>query len=627
MKRLFQVIFLLIALKGTAQLAPESQSPLNFFQDRNPITGASRSEPIWSEDFSEGLPGAWENVANGGVAHWEYRGPMTNPTSEIGTQGSCVITGSNGVPINSPTRTNGFVIFDSNFWDNPSLPCTEANFGSGQAPGPHYASLTSPAIDLSNHFNVALVFNQYLRMYTGAHAVQISTDNFNWTTIRNFDLNTNIFSGAVDEQITIPISFYAGGQPNVKIRFVFDGQYYFWQLDDLCIVEIPENDIRMLSSNYGAFDFYNPGNPTGFEWMEYSKYPQTMSPTLKFSANCMNMGSLFQNDCKLNVEVRNSATNTLLHQDTSNEGFAIPQASALTLRADVFTMPANTGEYYIAYAETQSETDFVPEDNLDTLGFEITPVTYARDNGATSTLYYPNPAYAGQNFEIGNIYLVTAPDLSCYSVSVALGLGSVIPGSVYASIYTFNTDDQVDATLIGTSNPIQITADMLNDFGDEIITTLEFNDPIPVVNGQTYFVAIGSDNGADHVIIGLSGKADVFTSWIKLGDEWFYIPHKPVVRMNFGDLVTINDLPQQPQKLAIYPNPANSKTTIDLSNWQNTSVDIVVTNMQGEKIITAFLPQNHGNFMDIDTSNLSPGCYLINIKGAKAVAALRLIKS
>jgi hypothetical protein len=627
MKKLFQIVFLCMALNGAAQLSFENKAPLNFVQDRTQPVGALRSDAIWSEDFSGGMDGTWENVTAGGIAHWEYRGPMTDPTSEIGTQGSCVIAGSNGVPINSPTRTNGFVIFDSNFWDNPSLPCTEANFGSGQAPGPHYATLTSPVIDLSDHFNVALVFNQYLRMYTGSHSVQISTDNFNWATIRNFDLAFNTFSGAIDEQISIPISLYAGGQPNVRIRFVFEGQYYFWQLDDLCIVEIPENEMTMLSANYGAFDFYNPGNPTGFEWMEYSKYPQEMAPTLKFSANCMNMGSFYQNNCKLNVEVRNTDTDMLLHQATSTEGFAIAPASALTLRADIYTMPANTGEYYIAYAETQSETDFVPENNLDTLGFQITDVTYARDNGTTSTLYYPNPAYAGQNFEIGNIYLVTAPDLSCHSVSVALGLGSVVPSSIYASIYTFDAGDQVNATLIGTSNSMQITTDMLNDFGDEIITTLEFNDPIPVNNGQSYFVAIGSDNGADHVIIGLSGKADAFTSWIKIGDEWFYIPYKPIVRMNFGDLVAVNELPGQSKALAIYPNPANTKTTLDLCNWQNTALTIQVSNMQSEMIHSEFLPKNHRNLMDIDTSQLLPGCYLISIKSVKTVVVLRLIKS
>jgi hypothetical protein len=627
MKRLFQVAFLFVVLKGNAQLTPENKAPLNFFQDRNPINGASRSEAIWSEDFSADIDGTWENIAAGGVAHWEYRGPMTNPTSEIGTQGSCLIAGSNGVPINSPTRANGFVIFDSNFWDNPSLPCTEANFGSGPVPGPHYATLTSPAIDLSGHYNVALIFNQYLRMYSGAHTVQISTDNFNWYTILNFDLNTNNFSGAVNEQITIPISAYAGGQPTVRIRFVFDGLYYFWQLDDLCIAEIPENDMRILTSHYGAFDFYNPGNPTGFEWMEYSKYPVEMSPTLKFSANCMNMGSQFQNNCRLNVEVRNAATDMLLHQATSDEGFAVEPASALTLRADVFTMPPSTGEYYIAYSETQDETDFAPENNLDSLDFEITPVTYARDNGATSTLYYPNPEYAGQNFEIGNIYLITAPDLSCHSLSVALGLGSVIPSSIYASIYTFNAGDQVDATLLGTSNPIQITSEMLNDFGDEIVTTLEFNDPIPVVNGQSYFVAIGSDNGADHVIIGLSGKADAFTSWIKLGEEWFYIPYKPIVRMNFGDLVGVDNLTQEFSQLAIYPNPTETRATLNLSRLQNTPLEISISNMQGAKIYSESLPKNHGEMMDIDTSNLASGCYLIKIKSAKSLVFLKFIKS
>jgi hypothetical protein len=75
-----------------------------------------------------------ENTESSGIAAWEYRGPLTTPNNEEGSRGSCIAEGTTGAVLLSETWSNGFVIFDSNWWDNPDNPCTDENFGTGPAP-------------------------------------------------------------------------------------------------------------------------------------------------------------------------------------------------------------------------------------------------------------------------------------------------------------------------------------------------------------------------------------------------------------------------------------------------------------------------------------------------------------
>ena len=87
--------------------------------NRPELQGGSR-DVIWFEDFANGIPSDWTSTETSGIASWEYRGPNTTPGVDVGSRGSCVAPGTVGQPIVSPSAANGFVIFDSNWWDNPS---------------------------------------------------------------------------------------------------------------------------------------------------------------------------------------------------------------------------------------------------------------------------------------------------------------------------------------------------------------------------------------------------------------------------------------------------------------------------------------------------------------------------
>jgi len=104
------ILFSIALLFGAVALA---QGPSGIVVDINRITtSGDRETLIWGEDFSDGLPGSWLAAEDGGIANWEYRGDNTTPNNEIGSRGSCSSNGA-GAPIQSPTWTNGFMIFDT----------------------------------------------------------------------------------------------------------------------------------------------------------------------------------------------------------------------------------------------------------------------------------------------------------------------------------------------------------------------------------------------------------------------------------------------------------------------------------------------------------------------------------
>jgi hypothetical protein len=564
MKSLFTLSTLLVVAEVMMAQYHFTPAPGSYGLDPHSFgsEGSSR-DVIWSEDFSSGFNSGWNSFGQGGVANWEYRGPNTTPNIEVGSRGSCVV-GNLGDPIMSPTAANGFMIFDSNWWDNPDLPCSEANFGSGPAPGPHFATLTSPSIDLSAYGSVALKFNQYCKRLTGEARVEVSIDGgFNWYPVFT---NPEVPNPTLpDAEQVIQISTYVAFQPNVRIRFVFDAMYYYWQLDDVALIDTYSNDLAITGYNYGDFNLYDPSHPTGYEYMQYSKYPVAMAPDLKFSATATNLGGIYQSDCRLHADVISHPAGTVIHQASSIEGFIINPGESLQLRAGNYQMEPTTGEYKLAFHVNQAEAEEDESNNSDTTFFYINDVQYARDRIFASAVYMGTPEQADIEYELGNVFHITADGLSCHSITVGVGVGSSSPAQIEGRLYSFDISSGVEAVLLGTTQPVDLNASMLNGYGDQILTNLVFDTPIQLPAGDAYYVAVASDNGVDNFVCAMSGTADEGTALVRyFPNDWYYLDMLPMVRMNFGPYNAVNEQASPIAHLRVYPNPATDEVQIEL---------------------------------------------------------------
>ena len=596
-------------------------APGTYIHSRNASNSSNRETVIWSEDFANGIPANWNNSGAPALALWEYRGPSTNPNQLVGSRGSCLPDGNVGEAIASTTSANGFVIFDSNYWDNNLNPCTVDNFGTGQAPGPHLSYLTTAAIDLTGFANVALEFEQYIRYYLGNTRVEISIANGPWEV-----LYTNILDQGITttntQTVRMPLPAAAGNQSNVKLRFVYDGLYYFWQLDDVRLVQGYANDLLIENSSYGDFDFNNPDHTTGFEMMEYTQYPSAFAPLLHLKSNVFNFGTNTQTNIALNARVMDDNSGALLYENASPVLPSLAPGADSVLVSGEFQMEQVVADYSVYFNSLQNETDENTENSLDTLHFKITPVTYARDENSLGSMFLPSEAFANAPFEMGAVYLLPSGQ-QLHSVSVAMGEGTTLPCSVYATVFPFSLSTGIGGAIASTQD-IAVTEADINSFGEASMKVLSFDSPVFLSQGL-YLVVVGSSSSAFQAVIGLSGKSEDLSAWVRFNNsntELFYLTRTPMIRMNFGPVSNITEQ-SFGQSFQIFPNPATESLSILLNEKETATIEVfdeTGRRMHMQKTNTEV------SKIEMNVSEFSSGIYTVRVTQANHASAQIFIK-
>lgn len=362
-------------------MGPEEVRTTNVNQRSN-----QKENTIWSEDFSGGIPSTWVNAGFDGFGNtldsalWEYRGPNTSPNNTVGSRGAYA---NPATVIASPTASNGFIIFDSDYLDNAG---TAGNFGNGKAPAPHVGTLTTGTINVSAVQNVELRFNSYHRYFEGRALVAFSTDNgVTWPDTVAVHPNLAVNAGtATDEVAGLNVSSYIGGQANVRMRFIFDGNYddpgasgsgaayYFWFIDDIELNELPEYEMRFTewqgapaqdmifgpaagSSKMGILSKNDDLHATGSD----------QSRNIEFDANVYNYGFGTINNASLAVDIVDAASGTLVSTFTSTgSGTILPgdtlDYNTLNTYGNAFT-PTARGTYNVVYKVVSDSTTVVSD--------------------------------------------------------------------------------------------------------------------------------------------------------------------------------------------------------------------------------------------------------------------------
>ncbi|MDR9375296.1 MAG: hypothetical protein RI565_10575, partial [Schleiferiaceae bacterium] len=365
-----------------------------------PAVPDAQSSSIWSEDFTNGIPNTWSQNGSPATALWEYRGPNTTPDNTTGSRGAFV--GTNG-PINSSTASNGFVIFDSDYYDNGG---NSTNLGGGSVPAPHTGRLITEMIDLSNEPQVELKFESFVRRFQAGFFVAFSTDGgATYTDSIEFYPEVSIAVNAASPNAVVSrgnISSIVGGQDSVVMQFIFDGTrsnangsgYYFWQLDDV--------ELRTPSRNQMFFTTYN-GSPE--QDMIYDNNPGSAKygimhvdqiTPVHFDANIRNYGSQTQTNVQLRVEIRDANTNSLVQAITSSPGCASlatgDTCSFDSLTTSSWTPPATPANYEITYRVTSDSIPASAATDTATFDFFVSDRLYSTDRNEVSNYVGTNSA-------------------------------------------------------------------------------------------------------------------------------------------------------------------------------------------------------------------------------------------
>lgn len=505
--------------------------------------------PIIEWTFFSGIPENWVNESADGISQWEYRGPNTTPSNAIASRGSC---GAGSVVLNSETLADGFLIFDSNYWDDDGGACG-GNIGGGPAPGPHYASLTTNSFSLENNPEATLTFQQQYRHYfsqgqSTVTRVLISVNGGDFELLQDNSAD-GITNSPNVEWVSLALTGIAGGESDVRLRFEFDGFYYWWMIDNITIFEPSDNDLVLYSANYSTFEQNLLNN---YADQEYHFYPLNMLPQMEFRARGQNIGGLVQTNTKLSVEVNRGITN-VFSNDSPEEDLQPGQSNNWQLAP--WTPPAVTGDYVIDFALQQDQEDQTIGNNFASKDFTITEHSLGIDEGQMEDQFMPNVGYTNSAYRIGNVYVVDQNNLRLHDISVAFGDSSFVGTSVRASVYYFNND----SIQYGTSEDYVINSFDLNGVGENFMVHIPLIEPVTLIPDTNYFVTVEcSTNPGERMIVARSGDAIPFTSFVnyELNNFGGYMLKYPMVRMN---LYTGNELPGCTDPLAFnYDAEANT---------------------------------------------------------------------
>ncbi len=146
----------------------------------------------------------------------------------------------------SPSAANGAALFDSDFMDNGGV---VGAFGTGTSPSPHKGELISPRIDLTGNTDQQLAvkfYSYYRRFDITNYTISISTDDgASWVESVDIQVLQPVAVNAdVEGAVTAIFNTATQGVANLtqcRIKFTFDGDYYYAFVDDITIEDILPN--------------------------------------------------------------------------------------------------------------------------------------------------------------------------------------------------------------------------------------------------------------------------------------------------------------------------------------------------------------------------------------------------
>lgn len=585
-----------VMTKGSAEVLTIAESENN----RAPF------DILWSEDFGStaigGIPTGWSQ--SGANQVWKK--------TMIGSTGC--FAGTTPPTLASPTASNGVLIYDADSLNEAV---------TGDCTGATYAALSgeviSETIDLTGEPNVRLEFRQLFRLCcsptTTFLTVSVSADGGGTWTDFEAKGTTGINSYNTNGQLySINISPFVGGSNNVKVKFKFDSGLgvYFWQIDDIKIIEGPLNDVK-LERTYADFSYTDGGF--------YTQTPAGQVAPIGFRGAVLNDGFQAQTTVNMNVSVTGAGT----YSQNSNTITSFPLYSRDTLLITTPTFdPLAVGTYSIVYNVSQVETDELISNNADTVSIKVSDTVYARDYGliGTGITNSLSPSdYVGGDVDGSQV-------ATLYEFPAA---GKITTASAYVANSTQNgaSFDFVLYNIDGTGTFVEVASSDIyvvasNADKNKWVTMPFLTGPYDVLAAETYVIAVrvyGAPTFDLDILndLTLEGTQPAQTSFVDAGGtgSWGWIQKAPFLHLNL-EAINIGINEKDIQNAVLHqniPNPAVGSTSVNFEIVKANEVSLSVYDVTG-KLIKSI---NQGKLsagmhsITLETSDIDAGVYFYTL--------------
>lgn len=532
-------------------------------------------------------------------------------------------------PIASPSADNGAAAFNSDFYDNDGI---QTNQGGGSNPSPHFADLISPIIDLDNKDDIAISFYTYYRNFQNTVSLSYSNDGgVTWSeSIPVHDAKeapTNVNAINTRKLIYLPD---AGDTEEFQFKFTFAGEYYFWMIDDVAIIERPANDLQINSFFYTPASFSQPDAHIDADVFE-------------FSMNVTNAGKLAQTNVTLGAQVRDMDLNILYENSIDVDEIAVG------ITDSVFQIPSefdpamlDQEDYLITYTVEADSIDQWADDNLDGAAFTVSDLTFATEDGDESWESYftidGNPSW-----QIGNVYQTgngfgedyytansitfagttnTSDPIIGKTVNVWLVeiSDNITPG--FGNLENTHFVSNPDMTIVGFGEHTfsageeraRITVPLESFEGDEEI----------ILKENTRYLALVDYSISNSIFQAFNAKIDYgerlnFLAFNENSGSWFggFTDGEhllPVIRLELG-LTTVDtkDRLLPASVMTLSPNPTDGQMTVQLALENTTQAQISVTDLTGQLLHFRTFDSIQKETIQLDLGDYPNGTYLVRL--------------
>ena len=624
MKRLCSIATVaFIAVGASAQHSGRSPLPtLDQFQPNQPVHGLmhhpaaqldGQREVLFTEDFANGFAGN-----NGGLGAWTLTGTNGDVWryTTTGPVGAYTVVSE---IITSPSAANGFMLFNSdsvntNFGVTPPVAISPRVSVSG--------SLISPIMDLSGPSAVEIRFYEQYRFCcanTGSgQTLDVSLDGGQtWPNSLDIDqgLSYKIEFTTAEVAVNLTPALGSGDRSQVRLRFTQGGDIsaYYWEIDDISISALPENELIM---DYGYTAQFGEG-------YEYGRIPQSqIQSTVNVGAGIINYGGTTQNNVTVYVSLKDDATNTEVGASTINLGTINTTDTMIADAQMTVPFPLPVGKYTAYFTMTSDSigVDANPNNNAQNRYFEVTNDLYALDaynvvpNDILALTRLGTSSFTDntQDVRLMNLFIIESTT-TFYGVEIRMATQSA-PGSYFiAAVY-----DTADVMTGNGNNPTPLV-----ESDPRVITQADYNSRLASVS---FLDAITLNPGAYYVSANLyqEGGNDLsILDDVTVPQPWdasmIYIPiddqnqntysngNAFCIRLSSELNVGVQEAPGL-DGITMYPSPTSGPLHVQATTAGKMSVEVF--NALGAQVQTANFT---GTMTDLDLSGNAAGIYTVRV--------------
>lgn len=544
----------------------------------------AKTTVLWSNEFDD-------------LNDWDFTNSSTTHDAWVFTTDNYTQSIQDGTPfetLESTSNANGYAMISSD----------DAYEGDGL--GNLVGEMTNAVpIDLTGQPDVVLTFEHNYRWWNDTRGVRVSGDNgVTWEEFEITDVNgyPNDQDSDNPEIEVIDISEVAGDSSEVLIQFYYDDNDFwgwYWAVDDVKIIEKPENDLELVSSPWGTsvVQVFTNVDPLP---IDARNIPEQQISPIDFYGDLYNFGTATQTNIEYSIDVNSGSFTDQTVLTEIESGDSISTSVAYT--------PSGVGTYEVNRDIVADLTDDNPANNqFSPVNIEVNDsYLYARDDGSDERTF----GIEDEVVDFFMFYEIFEPQQLSF---VRLGISE---NSNEVSLIVKITDAN-DGTELGTSQLVILEP---SDLGTEVVIPVaDFNGDYLTLQPGIYEVS--TETQEEGMLLSGGGSINQATAFfeIKSGDNagsFGSFSNAPRIRLDFDPTVSTTEQEISEVNLNLYPNPTAGNAIVEYELQNQSDVSLSVVDIAGKTVYSEMFKsvKSGKDKIDINTTDLNNGVYFVTLK-------------